>query len=177
MLHSDLEACICNPALHGSSNTIMKLWWNYSENQNVLFELLVQERIPTSIVILIFLFSFQENDVFPIPDLGHTRCKHPTEFFCKILTASDTSTHGGYSVPRRAAEKLFPQLVRSWLIFCWLSIGHAFKLAYISQDYSMQPPNQELIVRDLHDNLWTFRHIYRGRSIGIFWFTITTMLL
>ncbi|CAL9082304.1 unnamed protein product, partial [Musa acuminata var. zebrina] len=79
-----------------------------------------------------------ENDVFPIPDLGHTRCKHPTEFFCKILTASDTSKHGGFSVPRRAAEKLFPQL-----------------------DYSMQPPNQELIVRDLHDNLWTFRHIYR----------------
>ncbi|KAL5215734.1 hypothetical protein ABZP36_007135 [Zizania latifolia] len=31
------------------------------------------------------------------------------------------------------------------------------------QDYSMQPPNQELIVRDLHDNMWTFRHIYRGR--------------
>jgi auxin response factor len=27
----------------------------------------------------------------------------------------------------------------------------------------MQPPNQELIVRDLHDNMWTFRHIYRGR--------------
>ncbi|KAJ6821889.1 auxin response factor 11 [Iris pallida] len=27
----------------------------------------------------------------------------------------------------------------------------------------MQPPNQELIVRDLHDNLWTFRHIYRGQ--------------
>ncbi|XP_065036860.1 auxin response factor 11-like [Musa acuminata AAA Group] len=80
-----------------------------------------------------------ENDVFPIPDLGHTRCKHPTEFFCKILTVSDTSKHGGFSVPRRAAEKLFPHL-----------------------DYSMQPPNQELIIRDLHDNLWTFRHIYRG---------------
>ncbi|XP_064949003.1 auxin response factor 11-like isoform X2 [Musa acuminata AAA Group] len=57
-----------------------------------------------------------ENEVFPIPDLCHTR------------------------LPRRAAEKLFPQL-----------------------DYSMQPPNQELIVRDLHDNLWTFRHIYRGQ--------------
>ncbi|XP_064971266.1 auxin response factor 11-like isoform X2 [Musa acuminata AAA Group] len=81
-----------------------------------------------------------ESDVLHIPDLGHTKCKHPTEIFCKILTASDTSTHGGFSVPRRAAEKLFPQL-----------------------DYSMQPPNQELIVRDLHDNLWTFRHIYRGQ--------------
>ncbi|KAG8043824.1 hypothetical protein GUJ93_ZPchr0458g22691 [Zizania palustris] len=80
-----------------------------------------------------------ETDVFPIPALGtYTKSKHPTEYFCKNLTASDTSTHGGFSVPRRAAEKLFPQL-----------------------DYSMQPPNQELIVRDLHDNMWTFRHIYR----------------
>ncbi|AQK46979.1 auxin response factor 11 isoform X2 [Zea mays] len=80
-----------------------------------------------------------ETDVFPIPTLGaYTKSKHPTEYFCKNLTASDTSTHGGFSVPRRAAEKLFPQL-----------------------DYSMQPPNQELIVRDLHDNMWTFRHIYR----------------
>lgn len=60
-----------------------------------------------------FSFPFiQESDVFPIPDLGHTKSKHPTEFFCKNLTASDTSTHGGFSVPRRAAEKLFPQLVR-----------------------------------------------------------------
>uniref|UniRef100_A0A1D1YNB9 Auxin response factor n=1 Tax=Anthurium amnicola TaxID=1678845 RepID=A0A1D1YNB9_9ARAE len=81
-----------------------------------------------------------ENDVFPIPDFGLTKSKQPNEFFCKTLTASDTSTHGGFSVPRRAAEKLFPQL-----------------------DYSMQPPNQELIVRDLHENSWTFRHIYRGQ--------------
>ncbi|CAL9779379.1 unnamed protein product [Musa acuminata subsp. burmannicoides] len=29
--------------------------------------------------------TLHENDVFPIPDLGHTRCNHPTEFFCKIL--------------------------------------------------------------------------------------------
>ncbi|KAK4351897.1 hypothetical protein RND71_027415 [Anisodus tanguticus] len=81
-----------------------------------------------------------EKDVFPIPDFGLKPSKHPTEFFCKTLTASDTSTHGGFSVPRRAAEKLFPPL-----------------------DYSMQPPTQELVVRDLHDNTWTFRHIYRGQ--------------
>ncbi|XP_021989698.1 auxin response factor 19 isoform X1 [Helianthus annuus] len=66
--------------------------------------------------------------------------KPQTEFFCKTLTASDTSTHGGFSVPRRAAEKIFPQL-----------------------DFSMQPPAQELVARDLHDNVWTFRHIYRGQ--------------
>ncbi|KAJ6931510.1 hypothetical protein NC652_014873 [Populus alba x Populus x berolinensis] len=81
-----------------------------------------------------------EKDVFPIPDFGLRPSKHPSEFFCKTLTASDTSTHGGFSVPRRAAEKLFPPL-----------------------DYTMQPPTQELVVRDLHDNTWTFRHIYRGQ--------------
>ncbi|XP_020866994.1 auxin response factor 5 isoform X2 [Arabidopsis lyrata subsp. lyrata] len=83
-----------------------------------------------------------ERDVFPVPDFGMLRggSKHPTEFFCKTLTASDTSTHGGFSVPRRAAEKLFPPL-----------------------DYTAQPPTQELVVRDLHENTWTFRHIYRGQ--------------
>ena len=58
------------------------------------------------------VFLDQEKDVFPIPDFGLKPSKHPSEFFCKTLTASDTSTHGGFSVPRRAAEKLFPPLVR-----------------------------------------------------------------
>jgi auxin response factor len=66
--------------------------------------------------------------------------RQPNEFFCKTLTASDTSTHGGFSVPRRAAEKIFPAL-----------------------DFSMQPPCQELVAKDIHDNTWTFRHIYRGQ--------------
>ncbi|XP_057980664.1 auxin response factor 19-like isoform X2 [Malania oleifera] len=73
-------------------------------------------------------------------DLALKTNKPQTEFFCKTLTASDTSTHGGFSVPRRAAEKIFPPL-----------------------DFSMQPPAQELVAKDLHDNLWTFRHIYRGQ--------------
>ncbi|CAA0841189.1 Auxin response factor 5 [Striga hermonthica] len=81
-----------------------------------------------------------EKDMISVPGFGLKPSKHPTEFFCKTMTASDTSTHGGFSVPRRAAEKLFPQL-----------------------DYSMQPPTQELVVRDLHGNTWTFRHIYRGQ--------------
>ncbi|XP_076954875.1 auxin response factor 5-like [Bidens hawaiensis] len=81
-----------------------------------------------------------EKDVLPVPDIGMRPSKHPSEFFCKTLTPSDTSTHGGFSVPRKAAEKLFPPL-----------------------DFSMQPPTQELVVRDLHDNTWTFRHIYRGQ--------------
>ncbi|KAK6247966.1 hypothetical protein QUC31_019531 [Theobroma cacao] len=73
-------------------------------------------------------------------DLSLKANKPQPEFFCKTLTASDTSTHGGFSVPRRAAEKIFPPL-----------------------DFSMQPPAQELVARDLHDNVWTFRHIYRGQ--------------
>ncbi|XP_052200171.1 auxin response factor 19-like isoform X2 [Diospyros lotus] len=73
-------------------------------------------------------------------DLSMKANKPQPEFFCKTLTASDTSTHGGFSVPRRAAEKTFPSL-----------------------DFKMQPPAQELTARDLHDTAWTFRHIYRGQ--------------
>ncbi|KAL9346593.1 hypothetical protein Peur_061446 [Populus x canadensis] len=60
--------------------------------------------------------------------------------FCKTLTASDTSTHGGFSVPRRAAEDCFPPL-----------------------DYTQQRPSQELVAKDLHGSEWKFRHIYRGQ--------------
>jgi hypothetical protein len=31
----------------------------------------------------------------------------------------------------------------------------------------MQPPAQEIQARDLHDNVWTFRHIYRGNRCSI----------
>ncbi|CAH8309080.1 unnamed protein product [Eruca vesicaria subsp. sativa] len=58
--------------------------------------------------------------------------------FCKTLTASDTSTHGGFSVPRRAAEDCFPPL-----------------------DCSQPRPSQELLARDLHGLELCFRHIYR----------------
>ncbi|CAK9152557.1 unnamed protein product [Ilex paraguariensis] len=60
--------------------------------------------------------------------------------FCKTLTASDTSTHGGFSVPRRAAEDCFPPL-----------------------DYKQLRPSQELVAKDLHGIEWRFRHIYRGQ--------------
>ncbi|PHT32178.1 hypothetical protein CQW23_28515 [Capsicum baccatum] len=46
----------------------------------------------------------------PILDFGLKPNKYPTNFFCKTLTASDTSTHDGFSFPRRAAEKFFPPL-------------------------------------------------------------------
>ncbi|GLJ38648.1 hypothetical protein SUGI_0787940 [Cryptomeria japonica] len=60
--------------------------------------------------------------------------------FCKTLTASDTSIHGGFSVPRRAAEDCFPPL-----------------------NYNLERPSQEIVAKDLHGVEWKFRHIYRGQ--------------
>ncbi|XP_027357469.1 auxin response factor 2A-like [Abrus precatorius] len=60
--------------------------------------------------------------------------------FCKTLTASDTSTHGGFSVLRRHADECLPPL-----------------------DMTKQPPTQELVAKDLHSNEWRFRHIFRGQ--------------
>nr|CAB3464727.1 unnamed protein product [Digitaria exilis] len=73
---------------------------------------------------------------------GHGEKKLQTShMFCKTLTASDTSTHGGFSVPRRAAEDCLPPL-----------------------DYEQLRPSQELIAKDLHGMKWRFRHIYRDGS-------------
>lgn len=71
---------------------------------------------------------------------GGSPTKSTPHMFCKTLTASDTSTHGGFSVPRRAAEDCFPPL-----------------------DYKQQRPSQELVAKDLHGVEWRFRHIYRGQ--------------
>ncbi|CAN1850795.1 Auxin response factor 6 [Linum perenne] len=84
--------------------------------------------------------SPEQKEVYLLPAELGAPSKQPTNYFCKTLTASDTSTHGGFSVPRRAAEKVFPPL-----------------------DYSQTPPCQELIARDLHDNEWKFKHIFRGQ--------------
>ncbi|CAH1448514.1 unnamed protein product [Lactuca virosa] len=73
-------------------------------------------------------------------DNGVTEKSTTPHMFCKTLTASDTSTHGGFSVPRRAAEDCFPPL-----------------------DYKQPRPSQELIAKDLHGTEWKFRHIYRGQ--------------
>ncbi|GLT86765.1 hypothetical protein SLE2022_048840 [Rubroshorea leprosula] len=71
-----------------------------------------------------------------VPSTPRTR----VHSFCKTLTASDTSTHGGFSVLRRHADECLPPL-----------------------DMSKQPPTQELVARDLHGNEWRFRHIFRGQ--------------
>lgn len=107
-------------------------------------------------------------------DMSLKSSKTQPEFFCKQLTASDTSTHGGFSVPRRAAEKIFPPLVcyyfsTTFFPIPWLGFTLEFNLVNISiQDFSAQPPAQELVAKDLHGNVWKFRHIYRGRFTYIY---------
>lgn len=70
-----------------------------------------------------------DRDALLASDMGLKLNRQPNEFFCKTLTASDTSTHGGFSVPRRAAEKIFPALVyiQCFLMYLYfLIIGISF---------------------------------------------------
>ncbi|KAJ6384827.1 hypothetical protein OIU77_028106 [Salix suchowensis] len=90
----------------------------------------------------------------PLPntdlDLAHDRglcgngndgdnCPDKPASFAKTLTQSDANNGGGFSVPRYCAETIFPRL-----------------------DYSADPPLQTLIAKDVHGEVWKFRHIYRG---------------
>ncbi|GMI69567.1 auxin response factor 11 [Hibiscus trionum] len=66
--------------------------------------------------------------------------KRAVHSFCKILTASDTSTHGGFSVLRKHATECLPPL-----------------------DMNQATPTQELTAKDLHGYEWRFKHIFRGQ--------------
>lgn len=59
--------------------------------------------------------------------------------FAKTLTQSDANNGGGFSVPRYCADTIFPRL-----------------------DYSTDPPVQTILAKDVHGEVWKFRHIYRG---------------
>ncbi|KAL6494225.1 hypothetical protein OROGR_031025 [Orobanche gracilis] len=65
--------------------------------------------------------------------------KEKTNSFAKTLTQSDANNGGGFSVPRYCAETIFPRL-----------------------DYAAEPPVQTILAEDVHDEVWKFRHIYRG---------------
>ncbi|KAK2406823.1 auxin response factor [Trifolium repens] len=76
-----------------------------------------------------------------LPDLNPPESPKPKfHSFCKILTASDTSTHGGFSVLRKHATECLPPL-----------------------DMTQPTPTQELVAKDLHGIEWKFKHIYRGQ--------------
>nr|ANI70186.1 auxin response factor ARF14 [Salvia miltiorrhiza] len=65
--------------------------------------------------------------------------KEKLNSFAKTLTQSDANNGGGFSVPRYCAETIFPRL-----------------------DYSAEPPVQTILGKDVHGEVWKFRHIYRG---------------
>ncbi|KAK3228109.1 hypothetical protein Dsin_007971 [Dipteronia sinensis] len=75
------------------------------------------------------------------PDPCPAESARPTvHSFCKVLTASDTSTHGGFSVLRKHATECLPPL-----------------------DMNQTTPTQELVAKDLHGYEWRFKHIFRGQ--------------
>ncbi|XWS50116.1 hypothetical protein CRYUN_Cryun12cG0061000 [Craigia yunnanensis] len=75
------------------------------------------------------------------PDACPLESQRPTiHAFCKVLTASDTSTHGGFSVLRKHATECLPPL-----------------------DMNQATPTQELVAKDLHGYEWRFKHIFRGQ--------------
>ncbi|XP_073308438.1 auxin response factor 9-like isoform X1 [Primulina huaijiensis] len=115
--------------------------------------------LPSKILCRIFnihLMAEQDTDevyaqitLMPEPDQTEPRspdicpdepCRPAVHSFCKVLTASDTSTHGGFSVLRKHANECLPPL-----------------------DMTLQTPTQELVAKDLHGIEWHFKHIFRGQ--------------
>ncbi|KAF6167853.1 hypothetical protein GIB67_027631 [Kingdonia uniflora] len=118
-------------------------------------------RIPAHILCRVsgvkFMADFDSDEVYakmklvPLrnnePDYGDdgligNSCSDATEkpaSFAKTLTQSDANNGGGFSVPRYCAETIFPRL-----------------------DYSAEPPLQTILAKDVHGEIWKFRHIYRG---------------
>lgn len=82
---------------------------------------------------------FEEGDLCAEVEDSSAPPSSNVRIFTKILTASDTSTHGGFSVLRKHAEDCLPPL-----------------------DMSQENPSQELTATDLHGQEWKFRHTYRG---------------
>ncbi|CAN6972269.1 unnamed protein product [Brassica rapa subsp. trilocularis] len=60
-------------------------------------------------------------------------------YFTKVLTASDASTHGGFSLFKKDAIECLPLL-----------------------DMSQQAPSQWIVAKDLDDYVWKFKHTFRG---------------
>ncbi|CAA0827197.1 Auxin response factor 11 [Striga hermonthica] len=129
-----------------------------STNQELHLQI-PQFNLPSKIlcrVVHIQLLAEQETDevyaqitLHPEPDQTEPTSLDPPEpeapkqrvhSFCKILTASDTSTHGGFSVLRKHANECLPLL-----------------------DMSQPTPTQDLVAKDLHGYEWRFKHIFRGQ--------------
>ncbi|XP_068473663.1 auxin response factor 2A-like isoform X2 [Phaseolus vulgaris] len=82
----------------------------------------------------------KQNDFDLENEDNHVPLRTATYSFSKVLTPSDTSTHGGFSIPKRHADECFRPL-----------------------DMTHQTPAQEILAKDLRGFEWHFRHIYRGQ--------------
>ncbi|XP_023766534.1 auxin response factor 16 [Lactuca sativa] len=82
-------------------------------------------------------FDSDDNGILGF-DQNNQNQENPTSF-SKTLTQSDANNGGGFSVPRYCAETIFPKL-----------------------DYTADPPVQNILAKDVHGQIWKFRHIYRG---------------
>ncbi|XP_040989882.1 auxin response factor 9 isoform X1 [Juglans microcarpa x Juglans regia] len=127
---------------------------NQELNQrNPLFQL--PSKILCSVLHVDLLAEQETDEVYAqitlVPDADQTEPTSPdrrlpeppkptVHSFCKVLTASDTSTHGGFSVLRKHATECLPPL-----------------------DMTQSTPTQELVAKDLHGYAWHFKHIFRGQ--------------
>lgn len=93
--------------------------------------------------------------------------------FCKVLTASDTSTHGGFSVLRKHATECLPPLVRLVLnysnkkFFALQALDFLISILYFFQDMTLATPTQDLVAKDLQGYEWRFKHIFRGNALSV----------
>uniref|UniRef100_A0A2P2MAM5 Auxin response factor n=1 Tax=Rhizophora mucronata TaxID=61149 RepID=A0A2P2MAM5_RHIMU len=75
---------------------------------------LLAEQETDEVYAQITLLPEQDQNVPTTPDPCPPGVPRPTiHSFCKVLTASDTSTHGGFSVLRKHATECLPPLVLS----------------------------------------------------------------
>ncbi|CAN6867667.1 unnamed protein product [Brassica oleracea] len=59
-------------------------------------------------------------------------------YFTKVLTASDTSKHGVFSIFKKDSVECLPPLLT---------------------------PSQEIVAKDLHDHVWKFKHTFKNEFV------------
>ncbi|RDX66920.1 Auxin response factor 18, partial [Mucuna pruriens] len=127
----------------------------HAEHAHTTVDLRVPPLIPCTVAAVKFMADPDTDEVFAklsLVPVGNSELGRDTDggddvtepsekpaSFAKTLTQSDANNGGGFSVPRYCAETIFPRL-----------------------DYSAEPPVQTVAAKDVHGEVWKFRHIYRG---------------